>query len=128
MQIEIERGDDTEIAAAAAHAPVQLGILLRARAQDLALPGDDLDGAHVVQRKAEAPRDAAEAAAERETADARVRDGARGGDEAACHRLMVQVAQQAAAGHVRDARTGIDLHAAQERQVDQHAAFAGRFA
>src|SRR5690606_31479030 len=82
----------------------------------------------VVERQAEAARDAAEAAAERETADARMRDGAGRRDEAVRHGLVVEIAEQAAARDVRDARGGVDAHAAQEREIDQQAVVAGRVA
>jgi hypothetical protein len=41
---------------------------------------------------------------------------------------VIEVAEQTAAGHMSDARTCVDLHAAQERQIQKHAAFAGRLA
>ncbi len=44
------------------------------------------------------------------------------------HRLVVEVAQQAAALDVRPARRGIDPRAAQARQVDLQAAVAGGLA
>src|SRR5690606_26874661 len=68
MKPELERRDDAEVAAAAAHAPIELRVLLGVCVQELAVRRDDVYAEHVVEREAEAPPDAAEATAEREAA------------------------------------------------------------
>ena len=100
MQLELEIRHDAEVAAAAAQAPEKLRVLVGARVHELAVGGHDVGAANVVERQAEAPRDAAEAAAEREARHAGVRHRARGSDEAELHRLVVHVAEQAAARDV----------------------------
>ena len=76
MQLVVEAGDDTEIAAAAAQAPVQVGILFRAGRAELAIRGDDLKRAHVVAGQPELAHQASLAAAESQASDTRVRCGA----------------------------------------------------
>ena len=64
-------------------------------------------------------------AAERQSRDTRVRDGPGGRDETVGHRLVIELTEQAAAGHVGGARHRIDTDPAEARQVDLHAAVAG---
>ena len=90
MQLEIERGRDAEIAAAAAQAPEQILVLLRAGGDEFAVGGHQVDGAHVVAGEAEAAAEAAEAAAEREPAHAGVRHRAGRGRETVRQRLAIE--------------------------------------
>ena len=105
VQAELERSHDAEIAAAAAHRPVQVLVLFGARVTELAVRVHDVDRLDVVEREAEAPRQPAEAGAECQSPDASVRYRARRRDEAERHRLVIQFAEQAAPGTqaVRDA-------------------------
>ena len=128
VQAELEARHDAEVAAAAAHRPVQVGILLRTRMAELAVRGHDVHGFHVVEREAEAPRDAPEATAEREAADPGVGYGAGRRHEAVRHRFVIEVAQQAAAFDVGPTRGRVNPHAAKPRQVDLYAAVAGGLA
>src|SRR6516165_2315868 len=66
----------------------------------------DVHGGHVVEREPEAACEPPEAAAEREATDARVRDRPGGSHEPTCHRLVIEVAEQAlrAAGSIRTPR------------------------
>ena len=95
---------------------------------ELAVGRDDVDGAQVVERQAETPSDAAEPAAEREPGHARVRHGAGRRHQTELHRLVVHVAEQAAAGNVGDALALVDAHAAHQREIDHQALVAGRLA
>ncbi len=126
MQRELERRDDAEIPAAPTHGPEEVGILAGAGVQEPAVGGDDIDRLEIVEREAKSSRHATKPAAERETRDAGVRDRARRRDEPKGHRLVIELAEQAAARDVRGARHGIDPNAAEVRQVDLHAAVAGR--
>jgi hypothetical protein len=128
VQVEIEGRDDTEIAAAPAHAPQQVRVLFRARVQDLATPGDDLRRTDVVECEPETPRHPTESAANGQATDAGVRHRARRRHQPLRHRLAVEIAEQAAAGNPRDTPAGVDAHTAQQREVEQQAAFAGRLA
>ena len=85
-----------------------------------------VDGLEVVDGHAEAPRDAAEATAQGQAADAGVRHRAQRSDQPLRHALVVHLAQQRAAGNPGAPRRRIDAHAAESRQVDLHAAIAGR--
>ena len=90
MQLEIERGGDAEIAAAAAQPPEQLLVFLRAGGQELAVRRDHVDGAHVVASESEAAAEPAETATQRESTHAGVRHGTRGGREAVSQRLAIE--------------------------------------
>ena len=128
VQAELEVRHDAEVAAAAADGPVEVRVLVGVRVQQAAVGGHDVHALHVVERKAEAPREPAEAAAEREAADAGVRDRAAGRDEALRHRLVVDFAEEAPAIDVGALRFRVDAHAAKARQVDLHALLAGGLA
>ena len=71
VQPEVERGDDTEVAASAAEAPEQLRVLGSRRGDRAAVGGDDLGREQVVAGEAELALEPAAATAEREPADAR---------------------------------------------------------
>src|SRR5262245_66219761 len=80
MQPEVELDNDSEIAAAAAQPPEQVGMLIGGRAHDVAVRGDDGAGHDVVTRETVLARQPAHAAAQCQPADADVRDVAgRGG-------------------------------------------------
>ena len=74
MQAEGERGDDAEVAAAAADRPEQVGVLVGARADALAAGQHELGLEQVVDRQAALAGQVAEAAAEGQAADAGRRD------------------------------------------------------
>ena len=63
MHAVLDRGDDAEVAAAAAQAPEEIGVLLLGRADEMTVGGDDIEGQCVVAGESEAPAEAAEAAA-----------------------------------------------------------------
>ena len=51
MQAILERRDDAEVTAAAAHSPEQIGVLVLAGGDQLAIRGDEVDGEQVVDRR-----------------------------------------------------------------------------
>ena len=122
----LERGDDAEVAAAAAQRPEQVGVLVGRRAHDLALGGDHVHRDHVVAGPAVAARQVAEAAADGEAGDAGGGDEAEHGRQPVHLRLAVQIAQRAAGLRAADALRRIDPDAAQQRQVDHQPAVAHR--
>ena len=71
VQPELERRRDAEVAAAAAQAPEQLGVLVLAGVHELAVGGDDVGADQVVAGQADLAHEPADAAAEREPGDAR---------------------------------------------------------
>ena len=70
VQLERELGDDAEVAAAAAQAPEQVGVLVVGRGHDAAVGGHDLGLDQVVAREAELALEPPAAAAEGEAGDA----------------------------------------------------------
>ena len=70
VQLELERGDDPEVAAAAAQRPEQVGVLVGADPAHRAVSGDDLERDHVVAGQAVLAHQPADAPAERESGDA----------------------------------------------------------
>ena len=99
MQSEPERGDDAEVAAAAAQRPEQIGVLVGGRPDDAALGGDHVGGKQVVDGEPVLAHEEADAAAEGEPGDAGVADDAAGGGQAVGLRLVVDVAPQSTTLH-----------------------------
>ena len=126
VQAELELGDDPEVAAAAAQSPEQLGMLVGADAQDLAGGGHERVRDDVVAGQSVLTGQPAHAAAERQAADAGVRDVAGGRRQPVGLRGAVQRAQRRAALHPRAARDRIDAHAVHRAQVDHQAVVGDR--
>ena len=82
VEAELERGDDAEVAAAAAQRPEQLGVVVGVGADELAVGGDELDRGQAVGLQAVAAGEPAHAAAERVAGDADVGRGAVQRDQA----------------------------------------------
>src|SRR6185503_8230371 len=76
VQSILEIGDDPEVAAATAHRPEEVGILLLARMQHFTVRGDDVHAEQVVAAQTEFAHEPALPAAKRETGDAGVGRGA----------------------------------------------------
>ena len=76
--------------------------------------------------QAEAARQAAEAAAQRQTSNARVRYGASRGHEPEGLRFAIELTQHCARLDARSAQHGIDMNAVHQRQVDHQPFVAGR--
>ena len=66
MQFELERRRHTEIAAAAAYGPEQVGVLRRACVEQFAIGSDHIGGVQIVGSQAEFATEPAEAAAKGE--------------------------------------------------------------
>ena len=123
---ELELRHDPEVAAAAAEAPQQVGVLRLARVDEPAVRRDDVGRDEVVARKAELPHRPADAAAEREAGDAGRRHEASGRREAVRLRLVVDVRPDGAAADHRTARGRVDPNAAHRPEVDHDAVVDGR--
>jgi hypothetical protein len=76
VQLELERGDDPEVPAAAAKRPEELGVVLVVDCPEPAVRGHQLDRGDAVRGEPELARVPADAAAERVARDADVRRGA----------------------------------------------------
>ena len=130
VERELERRDDAEVAAAAAQRPEQIGVLVRR-------------GAHDARRRRSRPRrrpgcrtlspallgEPADAAAERQPADAGVADEAAGRRPARAAWVAASTsAQVAPPPHTRTPRRGIDGDAVHRAEIDHQAAVADRVA
>ena len=118
VQRELDRGDDAEVAAAAAQRPEQLGMLVGGRADLVAAGGDELDGEDVVAREAVLALEPAGAAAEREARHAGAGDAAADGREAVRLRGGVELGPRQAGARPHDAALRIDADRAQAADVD----------
>ena len=117
MQSELERGDDAEVAAAAADRPEQVGVLLGARTRLCSVGEHDVGLEQIVDRQAVAPRQVADPAAERQPADAGGRDEATWRREAVRVRGLVDLTPGAATADSDGARLGVHLDRPQQGQV-----------
>ncbi|MEZ5531081.1 MAG: hypothetical protein R3E69_01740 [Steroidobacteraceae bacterium] len=128
VQAELERGDDTEIAAAAPQCPVKIGVFGGARTHEPAVGGHQIGGQQVVAGEAELAGEAPESAAEREARDTGMRYGARRRHEPEGLCLAVELAEQHAGLDTRGPRFRIDTDAAHARKADHQSALADRLA
>ena len=122
MQPELELDDDSEVAATAAQAPEQVGVLIGGRAHDVAVRGDDGAGHDVVAGETVLACQPAHAAAQRQPADAGVRDVAGRRGEAEGLRGTVQGAEHRAALHPGVPRDRIDGDTVERGEVDHEPA------
>jgi len=84
MRLELEGGDDAEVAAGAAYGPEQILVLGRACTTKLTVGGDDVDREQVVDRQSVLPTQMSGATVEGQAGDACGRHHARGNGEADC--------------------------------------------
>ena len=126
MKAKLELGDDPEVAAAAAQAPEEVGVLRLARLDELALGGDEVDGEQLVDRQPVLALQPADAAAERQAGDAGVGDDPARRREPERLGLAVELAPEHAGLRPRRARLRIDADALHRPEVDDDAAVADR--
>jgi hypothetical protein len=126
VQPVLERGDDAEVAAAAAERPEELLMLVLRGTHDVAVRGDDHGCDEVVDGEAVRPAEPAHAAGERQRRDPGLRDDAERHREAVLLRGPVDVAEAAPAPGAHDSALDVDLDVAQLREVDDHRAVADR--
>jgi hypothetical protein len=93
MQLELEGGHDTEIAAAAAQCPEQVLVFLITGVNQLGVGSDDVGGNEIVDGQAELARGPAEAAAEREAGNPCGRVDAKRRGEREALGLFVEIGQ-----------------------------------
>jgi hypothetical protein len=128
VQAEGEAGDHAEVAAAAAHRPEQVWVLVLAGVQQTPVGGDDVHGLEVVDAQPVRAAQPADAAGEREPAHARLRDQPARCGEVEGGGLAVHVAPERAALHPGTPRRRVDPHRAHHREVDHQPALAHRVA
>ena len=95
MDLKLERGDDAEIAAAAAHAPEQVSVLTFAGGVQYTVGGDDVNRGQVVEAQAVLAAQPAKPAGQGQAADAGRRNEAAGRRQPVDLRFAVEVTQVA---------------------------------
>ena len=125
MRAELERRDDAEVAAAAAQRPEQVGVLRLVCRDDAAVGQHDVGRQQVVDRQPVLAGEVADAAAERQAADAGRRDEPARHGQPEGMRGVIDVAPHAAAVDAHGAFGRIDADAFHRRQVDDQAIVAG---
>ena len=128
MQVELERRHGADGRPRTANRPEEIRVLVRARPHEIALGRDELDGAEAVDREAEARREPADPAAERQPGESGVRDGACRDGEPVCLRGLVELAEQKAGADACCPRRRIDLDGPQPAHVDDEAVLGQRAA
>ena len=118
VRAELELRDDAEVPAAAAQRPEQLRVLVGARVHLRAVGQHDVGADEAVDGQAEAAREVADAAAEREPADAGRGDDARRGRAAVLAGRRVDLGPRAAAAHADGLGCGVDDHVVETAEVD----------
>ncbi len=126
VQPVLERRDDTEPGSSATKRPEEIGVLARARRDDVAASGHDLEGDEVVAREPVLPPQPADAAAEREPGDTRLTDDAERRREAELLRRGVELAEHAPSARAHGPRGGVHRDLVQAREVDDQRAVAHR--
>src|SRR5713101_2017887 len=91
MELVLEGGDHAKVAASAAQAPEQVGVLGGTHGQHLAIGSDQISGQEVVAGEAVLARQPAEAAAKGEATNARIGDNAPSRGQAEGLRLAIEV-------------------------------------
>src|SRR5262245_29897468 len=124
MELEFERGDDPEVAASAPETPEQVGVLLLARHHELAVGGDHVARAQVVDRQPELAHQVADAATQGQSGDAGVADDPAGDGEPEDLALAVDVVVEATSFDADGLSQWVDARPSHERQVDHDAVVA----
>jgi hypothetical protein len=114
-----------QVAPRAAHAPVEVSVLVGARVHEGAVGGHDLHGRDVVERETEPPRESPESPTRRQAADARVRHGAHRRHQAVRRGFVVDEPEQRASGRPGAPRLCVHTHGPHAREVNHQAAIAG---
>ena len=124
VQTILEGGHQAQIAAAAAQAPEQVGVVGGARRQQAAVGGDDVGRQEIVDDETALAHQPAETAPEREAGNPRRRDLTPGRGQAERLRLVIEIAPRHAGLRRHRAPLPIDPDALHRRQVDHEPAVA----
>src|SRR5262249_50726489 len=122
VRLELERGDDAEVTAGAANRPEEIVVLVRARAADRAVRGDDVDRKERVDREPVLSAQMTGAAVQGQPRDARRGNDACGHSEAVQLRLTVEVAERSTTLYAHRLCRWIDVNTTHRREVDHHPA------
>src|SRR3989440_6065791 len=118
MEPEGEVDDDAEVPAAAAESPEEVGVLLLARRDDIAVSRDHCGTEQVVERESVRRRQVPDAAAQRQAGNARVTEGSARRCESMALTGRVEVLPERAAAAPRRPGLRIDDDLAHQTQVD----------
>ena len=124
VHLEQERGDDAEVAAAAANGPEQVGVLLGIGGHEPAVGQHHVHFEDVVDGEAAFAGEMTEPAAQRQPADAGGRDDAGRHGIAERVRRVIDIAPRAAAFDAHGLRDRVDANALHPRQLDHQAVVA----
>jgi len=125
MQPVLERRHHPEVAAASAHRPEEVLVVLGVRGHEAPVGEHHVDAQEVVEGEAVGARQVADPSAEREAADAGGGDEAAGGGEAEGVGGVVDVTPACSAFDANRARLRIHPDAAHPREVDHQAVVDG---
>ena len=119
VELELDGGDDAEVAAPAAHGPEEVGLVVGVGDDDAPVGGDDLHGHHAVGGEAVLARQPAQAAAEAVADDADVMGGAGQRGEPVLGGGAGDVGPDRAGLGAGAAALGVDLDDAHAVRLDQ---------
>ncbi len=128
LELEFERGRDSEVRAGAPEAPEELGLLGFARPDHSTVCRDELDRPKVVDRQTELALEPADAAAERQPRNARVTDDANRTDKAVLLAGDVELAEQRTTACPGMPGRRIDGHVVQPREINDQTTVVRRVA
>ena len=94
VQLELELRDDAEVAAATAHAPEKIFVVVFTCVHELAFGGDQVHRGQVVDRQPVLPHQEADPTAQGEAGHPGVRNEPGGDAESECLRLAIELTQQ----------------------------------
>jgi hypothetical protein len=115
MQFELERCHHTEIAAAAAYGPEEVGVLRRACVEKFAIGNNDIGGVQVVGSESKFATEPAEAPAKGETGYTCGRVDTKRRGKAERLRLPVELAERHSWLNARDALFRVNMDGAHRR-------------
>jgi hypothetical protein len=121
VQRVLERSCDTEVAAATANGPEQIGVLVGRGAPHRPVGHDDFCRLQVVEGQAVFRHQPPEAAAERQSGDASGADDAAGGGQTVKLGFTIELFPEDAALRACCALRGIDVDALHRREIDHQA-------
>src|SRR5437667_11001152 len=124
--LELKGGNGSEIAAATAQCPEQVGVLRLVGMATLTIRGDDVHRTKAIRGVTEFTGSPAESSSQRESGNTGVRYNAAGNDQPQRLRFMIDIAPGGAALNARDSSIGVDPHPAPQTHVDRQPAVAER--
>jgi hypothetical protein len=126
VQLILERRNDAEVPATAAHTPEEVSVRGGAGGPELAVGRDDVDGDEVIGSEAVLASQPADPATQGESRNAGIRAGAPSGGQTERLGLMVEVDPLGPPFRTDSAPTGVDTYTAHPGQVNHEPPIAHR--